>query len=203
MKNQVTISWERNQEGDLDVSWQIDPRVKLLEAIEVAQNFSDFLEIGLMRFIERKGIRPSLVEDMDLNILALLEEEEDHVPDTRNMKKPKSLKRFGQIMYRIGRRRRPIRWPKDDGYIGQFKEPKREDYGWHEQSGFDDEQSGWLIEGGEEAYTEALANYMTGWTVEVVQDACEEGLARLERYLEGERLKKEIIDTLTDIVNTN
>ena len=28
--------------------------------------------------------------------------------------------------------------------------PKKEDYGWHTQSGFDNEPSGWQIEGGEE-----------------------------------------------------
>lgn len=85
MKNQVTISWERNQEGDLDVSWQLDPRVKVLEAIEAKEVFSDFLEIKLINYIERRGIRPSLIEELDLNIAGILEEEEeDHVPDTRN-----------------------------------------------------------------------------------------------------------------------
>ncbi len=37
--------------------------------------------------------------------------------------------------------------------------PKKEDYGWHTQSGFDNEPSGWQIEGGEEAYAEALEKW--------------------------------------------
>ena len=37
--------------------------------------------------------------------------------------------------------------------------PKKEDYGWHTQSGFDNEPSGWTIEGGEEAYAEALEKW--------------------------------------------
>lgn len=37
-----------------------------------------------------------------------------------------------------------------------MKEPKKKDYGWHTQSGFDDEPSGWYIDGGEEAYDEAI-----------------------------------------------
>jgi len=35
-------------------------------------------------------------------------------------------------------------------------EPAKEKYGWHTQCGHDDEPSGWLIEGGEEAYNEAM-----------------------------------------------
>lgn len=40
-----------------------------------------------------------------------------------------------------------------------MKEPRKEDYGWHERRQFDDEPSGWYVEGGEEAYNEALAKY--------------------------------------------
>jgi hypothetical protein len=37
-----------------------------------------------------------------------------------------------------------------------MEKPKKEDYGWHDQHSFDDDESGWLLEGGEEAYNEAL-----------------------------------------------
>lgn len=37
-----------------------------------------------------------------------------------------------------------------------MKKPKKEDFGWHEQEAFDDEPSGWIFEGGEEAYYKAL-----------------------------------------------
>lgn len=37
--------------------------------------------------------------------------------------------------------------------------PNPKDYGWHDQNSFDDEPSGWMIEGGEEAYYEALKKY--------------------------------------------
>jgi len=37
--------------------------------------------------------------------------------------------------------------------------PTPEKYGWHEQSGFDDEPSGWIYEGGEEAYYKALKEW--------------------------------------------
>ena len=39
------------------------------------------------------------------------------------------------------------------------EKPKMEKYGWHEQSGFDDLPSGWMFEGGEEAYYEALKEW--------------------------------------------
>lgn len=41
----------------------------------------------------------------------------------------------------------------------QITKPTKEQYGWVEQSGFDEEPSGWVIEGGEEAYEEALKQY--------------------------------------------
>ena len=37
--------------------------------------------------------------------------------------------------------------------------PKKEDYGWITQSGFDNEPSGWAIEGGEEAYSKAIEEW--------------------------------------------
>lgn len=40
-----------------------------------------------------------------------------------------------------------------------FEKPLPKKYGWHEQVGFDDQPSGWMIEGGEEAYYEALEQY--------------------------------------------
>ncbi len=40
-----------------------------------------------------------------------------------------------------------------------FKKPNKKDYGWHDQQGFDDEPSGWLIEHGEEEYYKALNKY--------------------------------------------
>ena len=39
------------------------------------------------------------------------------------------------------------------------EKPKKENYGWHEQRGFDDEKSGWTLEGGEKAYDEAVKKY--------------------------------------------
>jgi len=39
-----------------------------------------------------------------------------------------------------------------------MEEPKPEQFGYHEAQGFDDE-SGWMIEGGEEAYYEALEKW--------------------------------------------
>lgn len=54
----------------------------------------------------------------------------------------------------------------NEGYITLIKkrrliekEPDPEDYGFHSQSGFDDLASGWMIEGGEEAYYEDLKYY--------------------------------------------
>lgn len=40
-----------------------------------------------------------------------------------------------------------------------LEKPTREKYGWHTQRGFDDEPSGWMYEGGEEAYCEALKKW--------------------------------------------
>ena len=39
------------------------------------------------------------------------------------------------------------------------EKPTMEKYGWHEQSGFDDLPSGWMFEGGEEAYYKALKEW--------------------------------------------
>ncbi len=46
------------------------------------------------------------------------------------------------------------------------KKPEMQDYGFHIQMGFDDEPTGWLIEGGEEAYYEALG----AWEAESAKD---------------------------------
>ena len=43
--------------------------------------------------------------------------------------------------------------------IVSMEKPNKEKYGWHNQDGFDDEPTGWLIEGGEEAYFEALKRW--------------------------------------------
>ena len=40
-----------------------------------------------------------------------------------------------------------------------MEKPIKEKYGWHTQCGFDDEPTGWLIEGGEEAYDEAMKRW--------------------------------------------
>lgn len=40
-----------------------------------------------------------------------------------------------------------------------FQKPNKKDYGWHDQQGFDDEPSGWLIEHGEQEYYKALNKY--------------------------------------------
>jgi len=40
-----------------------------------------------------------------------------------------------------------------------LEKPTMEKYGWHTQNGFDDEPSGWMYEGGEEAYYEALKEW--------------------------------------------
>jgi hypothetical protein len=37
--------------------------------------------------------------------------------------------------------------------------PNPEKYGWHEQQGFEDEPSGWMLEGGEDAYYKALKEW--------------------------------------------
>jgi hypothetical protein len=41
------------------------------------------------------------------------------------------------------------------------EEPKKETYGWADAYGYDSETSGWMIEGGEEAYYEALEQYQS------------------------------------------
>ena len=43
--------------------------------------------------------------------------------------------------------------------IKSVAKPTKEKYGWYSQCGFDDEPSGWLCEGGEEAYFEALEKW--------------------------------------------
>ena len=40
-----------------------------------------------------------------------------------------------------------------------MKEPKKEDYGYCPNEGFDSEMGGFVVEGGEEAYYEALEKY--------------------------------------------
>lgn len=40
-----------------------------------------------------------------------------------------------------------------------MNKPDPKKYGFHDQQGFDDEPSGWLIEGGEEAYEKALQEW--------------------------------------------
>ena len=41
----------------------------------------------------------------------------------------------------------------------KMEKPNKEKYGWYTQCGFDDEPTGWLIEGGEEAYEEAMKRW--------------------------------------------
>jgi 3'-phosphoadenosine 5'-phosphosulfate sulfotransferase (PAPS reductase)/FAD synthetase len=41
----------------------------------------------------------------------------------------------------------------------ELEKPTMEKYGWHTQNGFDDEPSGWMHEGGEDAYYEALKEW--------------------------------------------
>ena len=40
-----------------------------------------------------------------------------------------------------------------------MKKPIKENYGWYSQCGFDDEPSGWYVEGGEEAYDVAIKRW--------------------------------------------
>lgn len=40
-----------------------------------------------------------------------------------------------------------------------MKKPIKENFGWHDQCGLDDELTGWLLDGGEEAYNKALIKY--------------------------------------------
>jgi len=39
------------------------------------------------------------------------------------------------------------------------EEPTPEQFGWHNQNGFDDEPIGWMFEGGEDAYYEAVKKW--------------------------------------------
>ena len=41
----------------------------------------------------------------------------------------------------------------------ELEKPTMEKYGWHTQSGFDDDPTGWMYEGGEDAYYEALKQW--------------------------------------------
>lgn len=52
--------------------------------------------------------------------------------------------------------------------------PKPEDFGWHESQGFDDEPSGWAIEGGEEAYRIALDKWYNQFPAEEAPMSVEE-----------------------------
>lgn len=47
----------------------------------------------------------------------------------------------------------------DGGLLKLESKPTPEQYGWHNQEGFDDEPSGWMFEGGEEKYYEALKKW--------------------------------------------
>lgn len=53
---------------------------------------------------------------------------------------------------------RGVRHNSDNEKVKILK-PDMEKYGWHNQNGFYDESSGWMIEGGEEAYYEALKKW--------------------------------------------
>lgn len=44
-------------------------------------------------------------------------------------------------------------------YLNYPEKPKQEKYGWHNQDSFDDLPSGWQIEGGEEAFYEAIQEW--------------------------------------------
>ena len=44
-------------------------------------------------------------------------------------------------------------------YLVSLPKPDPKRYGWHEKAGFDDEPSGWMIEGGEEAYEAELKKW--------------------------------------------
>lgn len=52
----------------------------------------------------------------------------------------------------------------------EIKKPDPEKYGWHEQCGFDDEPSGWLLEGGEEAYNEAVEKWKSAYQPREITD---------------------------------
>jgi hypothetical protein len=53
----------------------------------------------------------------------------------------------------------------NDNFIKQMvvqdvsEKPTMEKYGWYNRNGFDDTQGGWMFEGGEEAYYEALKKW--------------------------------------------
>ncbi len=55
-----------------------------------------------------------------------------------------------------------------------MEKPTMEKYGYHYQTGFDDQPSGWMFEGGEDAYYEALKKW---------EDAAMEGI--IKKYLQG------------------
>lgn len=60
----------------------------------------------------------------------------------------------------------------------ESKKPTPEQYGWISQNSFDDDESGWAIEGGEEKYYEALSQ----WNDEKVKELFDEnGMRRKER----------------------
>ncbi len=48
-----------------------------------------------------------------------------------------------------------------------MKKPKKENYGWVENSRFDSEPLGFVVEGGEEAYNEAMFKYYESQTLEL------------------------------------
>jgi len=43
--------------------------------------------------------------------------------------------------------------------LNKISKPIKEKYGWYTQEGFDDLPSGWMIDGGEEAYYKALKEW--------------------------------------------
>lgn len=52
--------------------------------------------------------------------------------------------------------------------------PRPKDFGWHESQGFDDEPSGWAMEGGEEAYHVALDKWYAQFPAEEAPMSVEE-----------------------------
>lgn len=54
--------------------------------------------------------------------------------------------------------------------IPKPQKPQPEQFGWHNNSGFDDEPSGWMYEGGEEAYLEALKKYQDLESTNIILD---------------------------------
>ena len=61
-----------------------------------------------------------------------------------------------------------------------MQNPNKENFGYQVETGFDSE-TGWMLEGGEDAYYEALDN----WHNQNLFDAAAEMLAMLERVLDG------------------